>query len=214
MLGEFGGVRPAAPGHSWKPEMDRENTRFLGNLAKRYSEFSEPLLLLREQGLAAAVYTQLTDVEIELNGYLTYDRRVQKLGSIVELKRQHERLYAPGSSVKLLAQLGPLGTTEKNITCIGPFPTQPQTVSFTWDDKAEQVELWSWAIRGAQLSLTVNGQPVPELSGGAGEFYRSASIRSLVKVGKNTLTVMAIAKEAQAMFEIRMLAISDSSRRP
>ena len=31
------------------------------------------------QGLAAAVYTQLTDVETELNGLISYDRRVIKL---------------------------------------------------------------------------------------------------------------------------------------
>jgi hypothetical protein len=30
---------------------------------------------LIEQGMAAAVYTQITDVEIEVNGLLTYDRR-------------------------------------------------------------------------------------------------------------------------------------------
>ena len=31
------------------------------------------------KGLAAAIYTQLTDVETELNGLITYDRRVLKL---------------------------------------------------------------------------------------------------------------------------------------
>ncbi|WP_309706841.1 sugar-binding domain-containing protein [Armatimonas sp.] len=211
VLGEFGGMRQATPGHSWKPENDKENTKFAGSLAKRYGELLDQVLLLREQGLAAAVYTQLTDVEIELNGFLTYDRRVNKLDGDVALKQQSTRLYAPGPSVTILAQLGPLGTTQKNISCIGPFPTQPQTVRFVWDGKTERVELWSWAILGASLSLTVNGQPVPELSGGAGEFYRSVNISRLLSVGENMLTVTATAKEASAMFEVRALAISESS---
>jgi hypothetical protein len=35
--------------------------------------------LIREKGLSAAVYTQTTDVEIEVNGLMTYDREVLKL---------------------------------------------------------------------------------------------------------------------------------------
>ena len=41
---------------------------------------SEELAPLIAQGLAAAVYTQTTDVEIEINGYLTYDRAVREDG--------------------------------------------------------------------------------------------------------------------------------------
>lgn len=39
---------------------------------------AEKIRELTEQGLAAAVYTQLTDVEEESNGILTYDRKVRK----------------------------------------------------------------------------------------------------------------------------------------
>ena len=39
---------------------------------------AEKIRELTEQGLAAAVYTQLTDVEEESNGILTYDRKVGK----------------------------------------------------------------------------------------------------------------------------------------
>jgi glycosyl hydrolase, family 2, putative len=39
---------------------------------------AEKIRELTEQGLAAAVYTQLTDVEEESNGILTYDRKVCK----------------------------------------------------------------------------------------------------------------------------------------
>ncbi len=47
-----------------------------------------PLIAL---GLAAAVYTETTDVEIELNGYLTYDRKVEKMNPDA-IRQVHERL--------------------------------------------------------------------------------------------------------------------------
>ena len=41
--------------------------------------FIEQIVPLKEEGLAVAVYTQLSDVEEEINGLLTYDRQVQKV---------------------------------------------------------------------------------------------------------------------------------------
>lgn len=57
----------------------------LTDFQKAYHELIEKSLLpLREQGLCGAVYTQLSDVEEEVNGLLTYDRRINKLtGSII-----------------------------------------------------------------------------------------------------------------------------------
>jgi hypothetical protein len=49
----------------------------------------EPLI---PQGLAAAIYTQITDVEIEINGYLTYDRQVEKM-DVETLRKVHTLLY-------------------------------------------------------------------------------------------------------------------------
>ena len=46
----------------------------------------------RSRGLAAAFYTQTTDVEIEVNGLLTYDRRVTKL-PINSTKKIHKKLF-------------------------------------------------------------------------------------------------------------------------
>ena len=43
------------------------------------------------QGLAAAIYTQTTDVEIEINGYLTYDRRVEKMETEA-IRKLHEEI--------------------------------------------------------------------------------------------------------------------------
>ena len=44
-----------------------------------YTSFAEQLKQLIKQGCCAAVYTQTTDVEIEINGLMTYDRKVIKM---------------------------------------------------------------------------------------------------------------------------------------
>lgn len=80
VLGEFGGLGLAVPGHTWSQESwgyrgmsDREElTRYYGALMRRV------WLLHETHGLSAAIYTQTTDVEIECNGLLTYDRRILK----------------------------------------------------------------------------------------------------------------------------------------
>jgi hypothetical protein len=46
----------------------------------------------RDLGLSAAVYTQTTDVEGEVNGFLTYDRRVSKIAPEV-LRERNLQLY-------------------------------------------------------------------------------------------------------------------------
>ena len=51
---------------------------------------------LAEKGLGGAIYTQTTDVEIEINGVLTYDRKVLKYNPAV-LKAAHERVCARGN---------------------------------------------------------------------------------------------------------------------
>ena len=48
--------------------------------SKAYDDLIKKALLpLREQGLSGAVYTQVSDIEEEVNGILTYDRKVVKL---------------------------------------------------------------------------------------------------------------------------------------
>ncbi len=102
VLSETGGYSLKIPGHLW--DEDRKfgyqafNSR--AELTKAYS------LLLQEQikplishGLTGVVYTQTTDVEIEINGYLTYDRRVEKMDAEV-LRRVHAELIEAGSSVR------------------------------------------------------------------------------------------------------------------
>ena len=51
----------------------------LDEYKERFRSTLDQLHQLRPQGIAAGVYTQTTDVEIEINGLLTYDRAVAKI---------------------------------------------------------------------------------------------------------------------------------------
>ena len=61
-------------------------------MLERYTSYIEDLDKLIERGLSAAVYTQTTDVEIEVNGLMTYDRKVMKMPEET-LKAMHGKLY-------------------------------------------------------------------------------------------------------------------------
>jgi len=81
VLGEFGGLGLPVPNHLWQQEKnwgyrELQNPR---QFAENYLALLHQLRPLRDAGLCAAVYTQLTDVEGEVNGLMTYDRDVLKL---------------------------------------------------------------------------------------------------------------------------------------
>ena len=74
--GEYGGIGLTVPGHTWRPTGGGyTNVKNGTDLEELYGEFSGLLKDFRDHhGLSAAVYTQITDVETELNGLMTYDR--------------------------------------------------------------------------------------------------------------------------------------------
>lgn len=81
LLSEFGGYNLRISGHDWNQRDFGYNSCISPKdlevkLRKLYSREIAPA---RREGLAAAIYTQLTDVEEELNGLVTYDRKVIKL---------------------------------------------------------------------------------------------------------------------------------------
>ena len=102
-LGEFGGLGHPVEGHLWRTSKKGnwgyggiEDTKTREGLEKTYLGLMEKLGDLAEKGLGGAIYTQTTDVEIEINGVLTYDRKVLKYNPAV-LKAAHERVCARGN---------------------------------------------------------------------------------------------------------------------
>ena len=100
-LGEYGGLGHPVEGHLWKVSKDGkgnwgyggiEDTKTPEGLEKAYLDLLGKVEEMAKKGLSGAIYTQTTDVEIEINGLLTYDRKVLKFNPKV-LKAAHDRLY-------------------------------------------------------------------------------------------------------------------------
>lgn len=107
VMGEFGGHGYPVKGHLW--DTNRRNWGY-GDLPKseaeykkRYATSLEMLNALRSQGIAAGVYTQTTDVEGEINGLMTYDRKVIKI-SAEELAEMHKVLFSPVPKARAAAR--------------------------------------------------------------------------------------------------------------
>jgi hypothetical protein len=81
VLGEFGGLGLGVDGHTWAKETwGYRGTASKEDLTRKYERLlADAWKLKDEKGLNAAVYTQITDVETEANGLLTYDREVIKV---------------------------------------------------------------------------------------------------------------------------------------
>lgn len=76
VLGEYGGIGLPVEGHLWQADKNWGYVQYKDgdDVLKEYADFAEQLKLIVKRGLSGAVYTQTTDVEIEVNGLMTYDR--------------------------------------------------------------------------------------------------------------------------------------------
>ncbi len=101
VLGEFGGLGLPVAGHLWIERGAWGYVRFASrdSLWSAYRALLAQLRFLIGDGLAAAVYTQTTDVETEVNGLMTYDRAEVKLPE--EAAEAHARLYGPPPVVRV-----------------------------------------------------------------------------------------------------------------
>lgn len=103
VCGEYGGITLKEPGHIW-PGGDFQYT-----VVETKSDFTDYFNMLCDEikdlyymGLNAAVYTQIADVEIEKNGFLTYDRKVLKTDNPAKIRAKiQEVLDMPHSDMKV-----------------------------------------------------------------------------------------------------------------
>jgi hypothetical protein len=83
VVGEFGGLGLKVAGHLWNPNggfFSYEEVPDSATLTSRYVGLIKSIQpLMNRPGLSAAVYTEITDVEGEINGVLTYDRAIVKV---------------------------------------------------------------------------------------------------------------------------------------
>ena len=81
VLGEYGGIGWPVEGHLWQPDRNWGYVQFKSadEVLDTYEKYADMLIDLIDDGFSGAIYTQTTDVEIEVNGLMTYDRKVVKL---------------------------------------------------------------------------------------------------------------------------------------
>ncbi len=81
VLGEYGGIGLVIKDHIWSPDRNWGYTQFNSpkEVTDQYVDYINTLLELVPAGYTGAVYTQTTDVENEVNGLMTYDRKVIKV---------------------------------------------------------------------------------------------------------------------------------------
>lgn len=81
VLGEYGGIGWAIKDHLWTPDRNWGYVQFDSEkkVTDEYVKYAEELKQLIRQGFSAAIYTQTTDVEVEVNGLITYDREIIKV---------------------------------------------------------------------------------------------------------------------------------------
>ena len=104
VLGEFGGLGLPVSGHTWQSEKNwgyRSYTSADDLTVALVQNFRRLHPLVGEPGLSAAVYTQTTDVEVEVNGLLTYDRALVKADQEALTAAVH-RVYGPPPVVETI----------------------------------------------------------------------------------------------------------------
>jgi hypothetical protein len=114
LLGELGGINQIVPGHSWYTDTDpytsydfqfesgRMHFENAEGLEDGYEYYFKALQCLPAAGCNGYVYTQITDVEHECNGWLTYDRKMSKL-PVEKFRAIHDKLYNPPALNQLAA---------------------------------------------------------------------------------------------------------------
>lgn len=100
VLGEFGGLGLPLENHTW---LNKDNWGYrtfadADTLFRTYSSYIEQIIPFINRGLSAAIYTQTTDVEVETNGLLTYDRKVIKVPEN-KLREESKKMYDAASGI-------------------------------------------------------------------------------------------------------------------
>lgn len=145
--GEYGGIGFVIPDHTWKVGPTYIMINNENDYTNLYDSFATDLTMFKtSKGLSAAVYTEITDVEVELNGLLTYDREVIK-GSVEKIKASNQKIINDHIYLREV-----LPSSQVN----------PRTWKYTFDKPADGWEAGSFADAGWKSGLAgfgTNGTP-------------------------------------------------------
>ncbi|MDQ6843365.1 MAG: glycoside hydrolase family 2 [Bacteroidota bacterium] len=149
--GEYGGIGYIIPGHIWA----QQPTYIFINNEKEYLDlyntYANDLVIYKtNKGLSAAVYTETTDVEAELNGLLTYDRSIVK-GAVEKIRTSNTNIIN-----KKLYLTDVLPTSEKEAHTWKYTFDKPDSI--TWFTTTFDAPDWKSGEAGFGSTGTTGGQ--------------------------------------------------------
>jgi hypothetical protein len=164
VLGEFGGLGWPVKGHLWNEDKRNWGYRTFVTEAEYKSELNQiihNLYPLLSKGLSAAIYTQTSDVEGEVNGLMTYDRRYNKI-AIDAMKRISDSVFHQYLKARTIIEDSELKSSGMFVSTEAPGPDwtiqDPSKSSFkktTGPLKLKKGQnIWS--------ANTFNADPLPE----------------------------------------------------
>jgi beta-galactosidase/beta-glucuronidase len=165
VLGEFGGLGFAVKGHLWNPEKAWGYVYYKDEeeLQSAYTGLLDKLIPYISEGLSAAIYTQVTDVENETNGMMTYDRAVIKMGhNILPEKAQIIRSIEP-ASVKFKTVLATSQESPRNWNYTFKKP------AVNWKDR--DFDPKNWEIGQAGFGDKISYNPIVRTEWSAEEIW-------------------------------------------
>lgn len=212
VLGEFGGLGLPVQNHLWNPNMRNwgyKNMDGSMDFVNDYSRLTYDLETLIAQGLSAAIYTQTTDVEGEVNGLITYDRKITKI-PVQYLNILHSRLFRvpAAKTVTLIAdsQNGPKQNREITLNRVKQKVQTPYEIKgnatvtavqkFKTDKLFNNLSLWLNVNDYAKVKLngvTVLDQPVRYTR--HYNQYNISNFASYLQKGENILEIEVSQKE-------------------
>jgi hypothetical protein len=142
VLGEFGGLKYAASGHLWQDTNNwgYQDTESLTDLNDAYEQLIQRLAPFVSKGLAAAIYTQTSDVEVEVNGLMTYDRKIVKLDTS-RASRLAEMLYNQSEVFRFILPSG-----EQHDSILWKYSLDPPGPGWHAEDYIDT--LWQVGVAG------------------------------------------------------------------
>ncbi len=163
VLGEYGGLGLPLKGHTWQDEKNwgYRSYKTSEELTDAYIALIRRLQpLTGEQGLSAAVYTQTTDVEVEVNGLMTYDRALVKMNADA-ITAANKTVYTPlqprrSEGTKLVPPATPLVACDPYFSIWSP------------GDKLNEVDTTHWTGKPHRLNCLVEVEGKPYRVMGAG----------------------------------------------
>ncbi|HGY56738.1 MAG TPA: T9SS type A sorting domain-containing protein [Caldithrix abyssi] len=157
ICGEYGGIWSQPEGHSWT-EFTGEGYQDPNDIINAYSSLSDSLQkLIETRGLSAGVYTEITDVEKEYAGFISYDRKYEKVNYLP--------VYFTNRNTIATAMTEPHPAQPRRFELYQNFPNpfNPSTVIGYVLDSPAHVELAVYNVLGQKIATFLNGkQPAGE----------------------------------------------------